>query len=138
MSPDPSLDTRRFGTPTNGPRVEAGNLTLRDRKNDMIVTGGENVHSIEVENALAEHPGVAQVVVVGVPDDTWGERITAAVVRRPGNELDEAALVLHARDRIARYKVPKQIVFMDALPTTASGKVRKDLIRRDLALEATR
>ncbi|KQO64245.1 hypothetical protein ASF23_16920 [Curtobacterium sp. Leaf261] len=104
----------------------------------MIVTGGENVHSIEVENALAEHPGVAQVVVVGVPDDTWGERITAAVVRRPGNELDEAALVLHARDRIARYKVPKQIVFMDALPTTASGKVRKDLIRRDLALEATR
>lgn len=121
-----------------GSRDDAGNLTLRDRKNDMIVTGGENVYSIEVENALAEHPGVAQVVVVGVPDDTWGERITAAVVRRPGNELDEAALVLHARDRIARYKVPKQIVFMDALPTTASGKVRKDLIRRDLALEATR
>jgi acyl-CoA synthetase (AMP-forming)/AMP-acid ligase II len=109
----------------------AGRLHLVDRLKDMIVTGGENVYSVEVERALLSHPAVAGVGVVGVPDERWGERIVAAVVVREPVTADE--LVAHCTERIARYKAPKQIHFVDALPMTSSGKVRKTTLREQLA-----
>src|SRR5262249_50777438 len=83
---------------------EQGYLYLYDRRNDMIVTGGENVYPIEVENALAAHPAVADVAVIGIPDDRWGETVKAVVVVVPGAAVGEADLVAFARDRLAHYK----------------------------------
>jgi len=120
-----------------------GFLFLRDRVKDMIITGGENVYPVEVENALRLHPSVADVAVVGVPDDTWGERVLAVVVLKDSAAVDAnaahtgavdaaaiaaTALIEFARTRIARYKCPKQIEFIPALPRNASGKV----LRREL------
>ena len=97
----------------------------------MIVTGGENVYSVDVERALSSHPAVTAVGVVGVPDQRWGERIVAAViVREPVGAED---LIAHCHERIARYKAPKEIHFVDALPMTSSGKVRKATLRQQLA-----
>jgi acyl-CoA synthetase (AMP-forming)/AMP-acid ligase II len=114
---------------------ENGNLYLVDRLKDMIVSGGENVYSAEVERALAGHPGVAEVAVVGAPDEKWGERVVAFVVQRPVASVTAADLVAHCRRQIAGYKVPKAIHFVPALPSTASGKVRKAVLRQRL-LEA--
>jgi acyl-CoA synthetase (AMP-forming)/AMP-acid ligase II len=97
----------------------------------MIVTGGENVYSTEVENALQKLPGVQLSAVVGAPDPKWGERVVAFVVQAPGAALTEAEVIAHCRSHIAGYKVPKQVEFVDALPMTASGKVMK----RQLAAE---
>ena len=98
----------------------------------MIVSGGENVYSAEVERALAGHPGVAEVAVVGAPDEKWGERVVAFVVQRPVASVTAADLVAHCRRQIAGYKVPKAIHFVPALPSTASGKVRKAVLRQRL------
>jgi acyl-CoA synthetase (AMP-forming)/AMP-acid ligase II len=102
-----------------------GYLYLVDRVKDMIVTGGENVYSTEVENALVKLPGVQLSAVVGAPDEKWGERVVAFVVRAPGASLTEAEVITHCRAHIAGYKVPKQVEFVDSLPMTASGKVMK-------------
>jgi acyl-CoA synthetase (AMP-forming)/AMP-acid ligase II len=102
-----------------------GYLYLVDRVKDMIVSGGENVYSTEVENALVKLAGVQLCAVVGAPDEKWGERVVAFVVLAPGVSLTEAEIIAHCRGHIAGYKVPKQVEFVDSLPMTASGKVMK-------------
>jgi long-chain acyl-CoA synthetase len=109
-----------------------GYLYLVDRVKDMIVSGGENVYSIEVENAISSHPAIAQVAVIGVPDDTWGERVHAVVVLRPGASVTEHELVDHARESIAGYKVPRSIEFRhDPLPLSGAMKPLKRQLREE-------
>jgi fatty-acyl-CoA synthase len=106
-----------------------GYLYIYDRVKDMIVSGAENVYPAEVENALFSHPAVADVAVIGVPDDKWGEAVKAVVVVKPGMTLCAEELSQHARTRIAGYKVPKSYDFVAALPRNASGKVLKRELR---------
>jgi long-chain acyl-CoA synthetase len=109
---------------------DEGYLFLVDRTKDMIVTGGENVYSTEVEQAVASHPAVAQVAVIGVPDDTWGEAVHAVVVLHPGATVTEADLIAHARELIAGYKVPKAVTFREEpLPLSGAMKVLKRELR---------
>jgi acyl-CoA synthetase (AMP-forming)/AMP-acid ligase II len=109
---------------------EDGYLFIVDRTKDMIVSGGENVYSAETETALSSHPDVAACAVVGVPDDTWGERVHAIVVPRAGTEPDAQALIDHCRERIAGYKCPKSVSFrVEPLPLSAAGKVLKRALR---------
>jgi long-chain acyl-CoA synthetase len=108
---------------------EAGYLFLTDRIKDMIVSGGENVYPVEVEEALAQHPAVAEVAVIGVPHERWGETVKALVVCRDSAPVDAEELVAFARERLAGYKLPRAIAFVDALPRTASGKVLKRELR---------
>lgn len=115
-------------------RMDArGYVTVIDRLKDMIVTGGENVYSGEVENALASHPSVAAVAVIAAPDEKWGERVHAVIVLRAGADRDEAALVTHCRDRIAGYKLPRSFTFTGALPLSAAGKILKNVLRDQLS-----
>ena len=109
---------------------EEGYLFLVDRTKDMIVTGGENVYSTEVEQAIAAHPAVAQVAVIGVPDDVWGEAVHAVVVLKPDATVSEDELIEHARGLIAGYKVPKAVTFRDEpLPLSGAMKVLKRELR---------
>lgn len=109
---------------------EAGYLFITDRVKDMIVTGGENVYSVEVENALASHPAVQQVAVIGIPSEQWGEAVHAVVVLRPDTSASEDELKAHVRERLAGYKVPKSIEFRtDPLPLSAAMKVLKRELR---------
>lgn len=108
---------------------EEGYLFLTDRVKDMIVTGAENVYPIEVENVLASHPSVADVAVIGVPDPRWGETVKAVVVLRPGAPADAAELIAFARDRIAHFKCPTSVDFIDVLPRNPSGKILKRELR---------
>ena len=102
-----------------------GRLTIVDRVKDMIISGGENVYCAEVERILVEHPAVLEAAVYGVPDPTWGERVTAAVVARPGTTVDPDGVISHCRDRLAHYKCPRQVVLLDELPRNPMGKVQK-------------
>jgi acyl-CoA synthetase (AMP-forming)/AMP-acid ligase II len=106
-----------------------GYVFVVDRIKDMIITGGENVYSVEVENALGSHPAVASCAVIGVPDDDWGERVHAVVVLKPGAEATRDDLRAHTRSAIAGYKVPRSIAFVDALPVSGAGKVLKAELR---------
>jgi long-chain acyl-CoA synthetase len=106
-----------------------GYLFLVDRVKDMIVTGGENVYSVEVENAIAAHPDVAQVAVIGVPDEKWGEAVHAIVVVREGATATEEEIRVHCREYIAGYKVPKSVEFR-AEPLPLSGAMK--VLKRDL------
>ena len=106
-----------------------GYVFLTDRIKDMIVTGAENVYPIEVESALSEHPDVADVAVIGVPDERWGEAVKAVVVRRPGSTLTEDELLAWSRDRIAGFKRPRSVDFADDLPRNPSGKLLKRVLR---------
>jgi acyl-CoA synthetase (AMP-forming)/AMP-acid ligase II len=108
---------------------EDGFVYLVDRKKDMIISGGENVYSREVEEALMSHPGVADAAVIGVPDPKWGEAVKAVVVRKPGANSSEAELINHCRSLIAGYKCPKSIDFIPELPRLPSGKVSKISLR---------
>jgi len=108
---------------------EEGFVYIVDRVKDMIVTGGENVFSIEVENALASHAEVVMCAVVGVPSEQWGEEVLAVVVRKPDCTPSPEELIAHCHERIAGYKCPKQIVFRDALPLSGAGKVLKTDLR---------
>jgi acyl-CoA synthetase (AMP-forming)/AMP-acid ligase II len=102
-----------------------------DRARDMIVSGGENIYSAEVESALSVHPAVAAVAVIGVPDERWGEAVKALVICREGQRVDEAALLNFVRGHLAAYKVPKSVEFVDSFPLVASGKIsKKDLRER--------
>lgn len=104
-------------------------IQLRDRAKDIIISGGENISSIEVEQALYSHPDVADVAVVGVAHEKWGERPVAHVVRVNGSAVTEDDLRDHVRDQLSGFKVPDSVVFSDELPRTATGKVRKNLLR---------
>jgi long-chain acyl-CoA synthetase len=97
----------------------------------MVVTGGENVASSEVESVLMRHPAVAMVAVIGRPDPRWGEAVHAIIVPAAGSSVDEAELLAHCREAIAGYKCPKSFEFREALPLSAIGKVRKDLLRAE-------
>ena len=108
---------------------DEGYLTLIDRTSDMIVTGGYNVYPREVEDALAAHPAIAQVAVVGLPDDIWGEAVTAFVVLREGAAADEVALIAEAHRRLAGYKAPKTVRFVDSIPLSAVGKPLRRALR---------
>jgi fatty-acyl-CoA synthase len=107
---------------------DEGKLTIVDRKKDMIKTGGENVASREVEEAIYAHPAVAEVAVFAIPDAKWVEAVTAAVVLRDGQSADAAALIAHCRGILAPFKCPKRIEIVDALPKNPSGKI----LKRDL------
>jgi len=104
-------------------------LTIADRKKDVIVSGGENVSSIEVEDALFGHPEVAEVAVIGVPDEKWGEMVMALVVKTAGSELTEADLIAFSKTRLAGYKCPKRVEFRPELARTATGKLQKFKLR---------
>jgi acyl-CoA synthetase (AMP-forming)/AMP-acid ligase II len=108
---------------------DGGFLFVSDRVKDMIITGGENVYSPEVEQAVAEHPAVAEVAVIGIPDDHWGETVKAIVVFRPGHQATEQEIIGFARDRLAHYKCPHTVDVIDALPRSPSGKVLKRTLR---------
>ncbi|MEM7666957.1 MAG: fatty acid--CoA ligase [Pseudomonadota bacterium] len=107
---------------------EDGYLYIHDRVKDMIISGGENIYPAEVENALYAHPKVADVAVIGVPSEKWGEAVKACVVVKDGEALSEAEMIAHAREHIAGYKCPKSVDFIDALPRNPSGKI----LRREL------
>jgi long-chain acyl-CoA synthetase len=109
---------------------EEGYLFLTDRIKDMIVSGGENVYPIEVEEVLAQHPDVADVAVIGVPHERWGEAVAALVIRRPGGTCTADELIAFARERLAGYKLPRSVEFVAELPRTPSGKVLKRELRR--------
>ena len=106
-----------------------GYVYIQDRVKDMIVSGGENVYPAEVENALFDHPAIAEVAVIGVPDAKWGEAVKAIVVLNPGAILDVDDILNHARARVAGYKLPKSIEVVSALPRNASGKVLRRQLR---------
>lgn len=109
---------------------EHGYINIVDRKKDMIISGGENVYSTEVEYALHEHPGVHECAVFGIPDERWGEAVHAVVVAKPGNEaLSEEDLIAFVKERLAKYKAPRSIEFMSELPKTGSGKIYKKEMR---------
>ncbi|MFV2194942.1 acyl-CoA synthetase [Nocardiopsis sp. LOL_012] len=107
-----------------------GFVRIVDRVKDMIISGGENVYPAEVENVLHDHPDVAECAVIGVPDDRWGEVGRAVVVPKPGSSPTEAGILSHFEGRLARYKVPKSVVFANTLPRNATGKLRKADLRR--------
>ena len=114
----------------DGGTFDDGYLTISDRKKDVIITGGENVSSIEVEDVLSSHPHVREVAVVGTPDDKWGEAVTALVVT-DGTPLTAEDLITHCRASLAGYKCPKRVEFRESLPRTATGKLQKFMLRQD-------
>ena len=118
-----------FHTGDMARRDEEGFFYIVDRMKDMIITGGENVYSREVEEVLYTHPSVSEAAVVGVPDEMWGERVTAVVVLRPGATATESEIIALCRDNLAGYKKPKKVVFLDELPKTVSGKIVKRELR---------
>ncbi len=118
-----------FYTGDAGYMDDEGYLYMHDRVKDMIISGGENIYPAEVESALSEHPAVADVGVIGVPDEEWGEAVKAMVVKAADQEVEEAELIAFARERIAGYKVPKSIDFVEALPRNPSGKILKREMR---------
>jgi fatty-acyl-CoA synthase len=124
-----ALDGGWFHTGDGGSLDDGGYLTISDRKKDVIITGGENVSSIEVEDAVFSHPAVAEVAVIGIPDDKWGELVTALVVVAEGEQVDEADIITHCRGKIAGYKIPKRVEFREAIPRTATGKIQKFKLR---------
>ena len=119
-----------FHTGDIGVRDEDGYLFIVDRLKDMIVSGGENIAGSEVERVLYEHQDVLETAVVGRPDPRWGEVPVAYVVLRPGATTTADALLVHCRTQLARFKVPREIAFLDALPRNPSGKVLKRELRR--------
>ena len=130
--PEATADALRNGWYRSGDmarRDAEGLYYIVDRLKDMIVSGGENIYSAEVENVLSTHPAVAAVAVIGVPDPRWGEAVKAIVVSKPGADVGEADLISWCRQRLAAYKAPKSVDFTEALPLIASGKVSKRDLR---------
>ena len=112
---------------------EEGFVYITDRLKDMIITGGENVYSAEVENALAQHAAVAMCAIIGIPSDEWGESVHAVVVLKPGAdssaEASAEALMAHCKTLIAGYKCPRSVEFREALPLSGAGKILKTTLR---------
>ena len=112
-----------------GVRHPDGYIQLLDRAKDIVISGGENISTVEVEHALSSHPAVADVAVIAVPDERWGERPKAFVVLSAGQSTSQAELIVHVKEHIAKFKAPKSVDFVGQLPRTSTGKVRKDLLR---------
>ncbi len=125
-----------FRTGDVGYLDEDGFLFITDRKKDMIISGGENIASSEIERVIYAMPDVAECAVIGLPDDKWGERPAAVVVVKPGRDLSAEAVADECRKYLARFKVPKAVYFRDSLPRNPSGKVLKRVLRDEMALAA--
>lgn len=106
-----------------------GYVEIRDRIKDVIISGGENISSVEVEGVLLRHPAVLEVAIVGMPHEKWGESPHAFVMLRPGAEASEAEIKQFVRDNLAHFKTPQWVTFVDELPKTATGKVQKYVLR---------
>jgi fatty-acyl-CoA synthase len=106
-----------------------GYIELRDRAKDIIISGGENISTVEVEHALLSHPYVLEAAVVGVPDDKWGERPKAFVTLRAGTSATQQELIAHVRTKIAGYKAPREVAITVELPKTSTGKIQKFMLR---------
>jgi len=127
-----------FHTGDGGALDDENYITITDRKKDVIISGGENVSSIEVEDAVFSHPEVAEVAVIGVPDEKWGELVLALVVRTPSSTITEADVIAHTKTKLASYKCPKQVEFRETLARTATGKLQKFKLREAYWTEHTR
>ncbi|MDP6180714.1 MAG: AMP-binding protein, partial [Desulfatiglandales bacterium] len=108
-----------------------GYVNIVDRKKDMIITGGENVYSVEVENVLYAHPSILEAAVIGVPHPKWGEAVLAVVVLKPGQMTREEEIIQYCKEHIAGYKAPKSIVFVSELPKTGSEKIYKKGLKEE-------
>ena len=106
-----------------------GYIYIQDRMKDMIISGGENVYPAEVESAIYGHPDIAEVAVIGIPDERWGEAVKACVVPKPGHRIDEAGVIAYARERIAAFKAPKSVDVIEALPRNPTGKILRRALR---------
>ncbi len=113
---------------------EEGFVYIVDRLKDMIISGGENIYPAEIEKVIAGMPGVAQVAVIGQPDPKWGEVPIAYIVAQPDSSLDEKRVQEYCHAKIARYKIPKKVNFIDSLPFTPTGKVQKRILRERLGM----
>jgi len=137
--PDVTAEAMRngwFHTGDMGHLDEDGFLYITERKKDMIIRGGFNIYPRDVEEVLYGHPAVLEVAVVGIPDPKMGEEVRAYVVLRPGETVTAGELLAHARDHLAKYKTPKDLVFLDGLPKNPIGKIlKKDL--REMAKQSS-
>ena len=124
-----ALEGGWFHTGDGGSVDDEGYVVISDRRKDVIITGGENVSSIEVEDCLFSHPAVAEVAVIGVPSEKWGETIKALVVLADGASVGEADLIAHCKQRLAGYKAPTSVEFRESIPRTATGKIQKYKLR---------
>ena len=122
-----------FRTGDIGHLDDEGFLYLTDRKKDMIISGGENIASSEVERVIYQLPDVREAAVIGLPDARWGERPVAVVVLNEGATLDLATLTTHCRAHLAGFKVPKDLIIRDELPRNPSGKILKRVLRAELS-----
>lgn len=132
-----AFDGGWFHTGDMARRDDEGFFYIVDRMKDMILTGGENVYSREVEEVIYTHPSVSEAAIIGLPDVTWGENVTAVVVLKPGATATEADIIGVCRDRLASYKKPKRVIFLDELPKTVSGKIVKRDLRDRFAAQST-
>ena len=105
-------------------------MTIVDRMDDVIITGGENIYSVEVEDALYACPGVLEAAVIGLPDPVWGETVTAVVVTKEGERCDVQDMIRFCKERMAPFKAPKKVIFTDMLPKTGSAKICKYKLRQ--------
>jgi long-chain acyl-CoA synthetase len=132
--PDLTAETLRNGwlhTGDSGYMDEDGFVYIVDRIKDMIISGGENVYSAEVENAVYQHPAVAECAVIGVPDDKWGERVHAIIRRKGGQDVTADEIIAHCHDMIAGYKCPRSVDFRDEpMPLSGAGKILKTELRK--------
>lgn len=119
-----------------GKKDEDGYIYLLDRKNDMIITGGMNVYSTEVENALHLHPDIKGAAVIGIPDPDWGEAVAAVVIPREGSSIDENQIIRYCKENLAKYKVPKKVYCINEFPLTPYGKIDKKQLRKQFMAHA--
>jgi acyl-CoA synthetase (AMP-forming)/AMP-acid ligase II len=119
-----------FYTGDAGTEDDGGFFYIKDRIKDMIVSGGENIYPAELESVLAGHPAIADVAVIGVPDEQWGETVKAIVVKKPAAELTAEELIDWSRSKLAGYKRPRSVDFADSIPRNPSGKILKRELRQ--------
>jgi long-chain acyl-CoA synthetase len=130
--PQATLEAWRDGWVTVGDmarRDAEGHIYIVDRKKDMVISGGINIYPREIEDVLLQHPSIAEVAIVGVPDEKWGEKLKAFVVPRPGLALTAEDVLAFCEGRISGIKVPKEVAFIERIPRNANGKVLKTALR---------
>ena len=109
---------------------EQGFYCLVDRKNDMIISGGENVYPTEIDDVISKHPKVHTAAVIGVPDEKWGEAVKAVIVLKPGEKMTDKEVIAYCREHLAGYKCPKSVDFAESIPMTPTGKLLKRELRK--------